>query len=124
MLRWRSSRPGFETTAVRDGGDLIGLAVSRTSSKQWQICDLLTRNGTDALQSTLAAVCDLAQRRFTGDEPYRKVAILATPFLQGALKTLGFERDAYDFPLVVHALSPELPLDRIAPGRWYASAND
>ena len=37
---------------------------------------------------------------------------------------LGFVRDEYDFPLVVHVLDESLRAEDVSPTRWYVSAND
>ena len=84
-------------------------------------------DGDESLRSTLAAACNLAHARSVGastEQPIHKVAVLVTPPLRQAVEQLGFARDAYDFPLVVHALDPAIDKKDIAPERWYVSAND
>jgi len=54
----------------------------------------------------------------------RKAAILVTPVFEPVLGGLGFRRDRYTFPLVVHRVSPELADEDVAPEHWYLSAND
>ena len=44
--------------------------------------------------------------------------------MEPVLRALGFLRDAYDFPLVVHVLDPSLTRHDISPAGWYVSAND
>jgi hypothetical protein len=123
-LRWRSMRPGYAALGVRSAGQLIGVAVSEIHNKQWLICDLVVEDGDEALLSTLAAVSSFARSVTTNPGPYEKISILVTPFLEGALKKLGFERVDYDFPMMVRPLTPELTREQIAPQRWYVSAND
>jgi hypothetical protein len=123
-LRWKALRTGFEATAIRVRGQLIGLVLSQTSAEQWLICDLLAA-GESAVRKSVAAVCALAEERSAAMEKgYPKVAILATPALQEPLAALGFSRDQYDFPFMVRGLSSNLQPEAIAAEHWYVSAND
>ena len=54
----------------------------------------------------------------------RKAAILVPPAFEPVLRELGFRRDSYTFPLVVHRVSPGLADADVAPEHWYLSAND
>jgi hypothetical protein len=40
------------------------------------------------------------------------------------LRSLGFVRDAYDFPVIVHILNSAISKEDVAPSNWYVSAND
>jgi len=44
--------------------------------------------------------------------------------MEPVVRSLGFVRDAYDFPFVVHILDQTISIDDVAPPRWYISAND
>ena len=44
--------------------------------------------------------------------------------MEPVVRRLGFVQDAYDFPLVVHILDPNISMDEVAPTHWYISAND
>lgn len=118
----------YDVLGVERGGDLVGVTTSRAKGdRQWLVCDVLAADSGGSLRATLAAVCNLAnERAASGDpaRPIRKVAVLATPAMQAAARSLGFERDAYDFPLVVHQLDGTLPKADLHPSRWYISAND
>jgi hypothetical protein len=120
----------FTITGVveRGSGALIGLAASRRKGdRQWLVCDVLARDAGSSLRATLAAVSNLADekaRKASPDAPIRKVALLATPVIEPVARSLGYARDAYDFPFVIHRLDPALPKEDIAPARWYVSAND
>jgi len=54
----------------------------------------------------------------------RKVCILATPLMRGALDQLGFVRDDWNFPLVVERLDDSISAAAVAPDKWYVAAND
>ncbi|HET6980365.1 MAG TPA: hypothetical protein VFI24_28780 [Pyrinomonadaceae bacterium] len=127
VLRWKLAQATFKLTAVERGGELVGLVASREKGdRQWLACDLLAVDEV-ALRATLAAAANVAhEESATRDESkeLRKIAVLATPFMEPILRSLGFVRDDYDFPLVVHALDKSLTADEVSPERWYVSAND
>jgi hypothetical protein len=129
--------PGYEVVGVEHGGELIGLAAGRPKGdRQWLLCDVLAVDTGDAMRETLKAAVNLghesALRSLQGDapasagtrKPIHKVGVLATPLLQPALSGLGFARDAYDFPFIVHVLDRSLTKHDVDPARWYVSAND
>jgi hypothetical protein len=112
---------------VTRNGELIGLLASRAKGdRQWLLCDLLAQDDGDALRACLAAGCNLANARSDGDasSSVRKVAVLLTPPMADVARDLGFQRDEYNFPLVVHPLDPEIRGETVDPSRWYISAND
>jgi hypothetical protein len=113
---------------VEKDGELMGLVASRAKGdRQWLVCDLLAVDGGPSLRATLAAAANLAHARALAappEAPIRKAAVLVTPVLEPAARELGFARDAYDFPLAVHVLDTRLPVEEVAPQRWYVSAND
>jgi hypothetical protein len=110
------------------GSELVGLTVSRSKGDgQWLICDVLSADAGPSLRATLAAACNLADeqaRTAPPEEPISKVAVLTTPTMEPTARELGFARDAYEFPLVVHLLDETISKDEVAPPRWYVSAND
>lgn len=118
---------GIERT-IENGGELAGLVASRRKGdRQWLICDVMAADADDSLLATIIAVVNLANRRALEAEPakpIRKAAVLTTPVLEPALRALGFVRDDYDFPVIVHILNPDISKDDVAPERWYVSAND
>jgi hypothetical protein len=91
------------------------------------VCDLLVADSGDSLRNTLIAVANVAHSEAIipdREKPIIKVAVLATPIMEPVVRSLGFVRDAYDFPMVVHILDPTISIDDVAPPRWYISAND
>jgi hypothetical protein len=44
--------------------------------------------------------------------------------MEPVIRSLGFVRDQYDFPLVVHVLDQKLRAADVNPSRWYVTAND
>jgi hypothetical protein len=128
VLRWKLANATYEVTAVERGRALVGLVASRAKGdRQWLICDLLAADDGDSLRATLAAAANVAHAEAlarTGAQEIRKVAVLATPLMESVVRHLGFARDAYDFPLVVHVLDDSLQAENFNPSRWYVSAND
>ncbi|MGI8757163.1 MAG: hypothetical protein ACR2MB_15180 [Acidimicrobiales bacterium] len=127
-LPWKLSHGDYTVTAIERGGELVGLVAScQKGDRQWLVCDLLAADDGDSLRATLTAAVNIGHAEAVAAEPerpIRKVAILATPVLEPVLRDLGFTRDAYDFPLMIHILNPALPKQDVAPERWYLSAND
>ncbi len=127
MLRWRMAQTSYSVTCVQRDGELVGLVAAREKGdRQWLVCDLL---GVDevALRATLAAAANVGHKESTtrGEtNELRKIAVLATPFIESIVRSLGYARDDYDFPLLVHVLDKSLRADDVKPERWYVSAND
>lgn len=128
ILKWRVGYGDFLLTSIRRQGELVGLVAHRAKGdRQWLICDVLAADAGPALRNTLAAAANIAHRHAVEappEKPIRKVAILTTPVLTPVVQALGFERDAYDFPMVVHLLDPSVAREDVDPSRWYATAND
>lgn len=125
-LRWKLSNASHTVTAVEYAGELVGLVAAREKGdRQWLICDLLAADGVDAMRATLAAAAGVAHiQSLVGDRVLNKVAVLVTPLMERAARDLGFARDSYDFPIVVHILDDSLRAEQVSPARWYVSAND
>ncbi|MEJ7577426.1 MAG: hypothetical protein WKF74_10530 [Pyrinomonadaceae bacterium] len=128
-LKWKLANGNYETTAIERDGELVGLVASRRKGdRQWLVCDVLAADGREAMRATLAAACNVGHEKSLtageGQEAILKVAVLATPLMETVVRDLGFRRDAYDFPLVVHVLDENVPAENVAPARWYVSAND
>ena len=126
-LRWRMAQAIYSVTGVERDGELVGLVAAREKGdRQWLVCDLLAVDEV-ALRATLAAAANVGHKESTtrGEtNQLRKIAVLATPFMESIVRSLGFARDDYDFPLVVHVLDKSLSADDVKPERWYVSAND
>ena len=125
-LRWKLGNAEHTVPAVERGGELAGLVASREKGdRQWLVCDLLAADDGESMRATLSAVCNVAHAAsLSGARELRKVAVLTTPVMEPVARDLGFARDDYDFPLVVHLLDDSLSLDDVSPARWYVSAND
>ncbi|MET0622038.1 MAG: hypothetical protein ABW250_03560 [Pyrinomonadaceae bacterium] len=129
-LPWKLGEARHEVLAVERGGELVGLTASRQrkNEEQWLVCELLAADGGDALRATLASVANLAHAKalesVSSSKPLRKVTLLVTPSMEPAVRSLGFVRDEYDFPLVVHVLDESLRAEDVNPSRWYVTAND
>jgi hypothetical protein len=125
-LPWKVG--GGFVLGIEKNGDLVGLAASQAKGeRQWLIGDMLAVDTGAALRATLAAAANLAHTRVLEAPPeslLRKVALLVNPALEPVTRALGFARDAYDFPLVIHILNGSVSEKDVAPERWYASAND
>lgn len=127
VLHWKLANATYTVTAVERAGEFVGLAASRAKGdRQWLVCDLLATDA-DALRATLAAAANAGHTENAardGADELRKVAVLTTPLMEPVVSDLGFARDEYDFPLVVHVLDESLSAEDVSPARWYVSAND
>ena len=124
-LPWKIGGGEYEILGIERGGELAGLVASRQKGdRQWLICDVMAADTEESLRATIVAVVKLADRRKREGVPIHKAAILTTPVLEPVLRSLGFVRDDYDFPVVVHILNSDIHKDDVAPERWYVSAND
>ena len=129
-LPWKLGEAQHQVIAVERGGELVGLTASRQrkNEEQWLVCELLAADHGDALRATLAAAVNVGHERalesLSSSKPIRKVPLLVTPVMEPVVRGLGFARDEYDFPLVVHVLDESLPAEDVNPARWYVSAND
>lgn len=128
ILRWKLAQATFTVTGVERDGELVGLVASREKGdRQWLICDLLAADDGPAMRATLAAAVNVGHEEAIArgeSSELRKVGVLATPVMEPAVRSLGFVRDEYDFPLLVQVLDNSINADDIAPERWYVSAND
>ena len=129
-LPWKLGEAQHEVIAVERGGELVGLTASRQrkNEEQWLVCELLAANHGDALRATLAAAVNVGHERalesLSSSKPIRKVTLLVTPSMEPVVRSLGFVRDDYDFPLVIHVLDESLRAGDVSPERWYVTAND
>jgi len=127
-LQWKLSRDDYTITSVERHGEMVGLVASQQrGDRQWLICDLLAADMGDSLRATLIAVVNVAHAEALIPErkkPIIKVAVLVTPVMEPVVSSLGFLRDAYDFPMVVHVLDSTLSKEDVNPPRWYVSGND
>ena len=127
-LPWKLGDANHDVLVIERGGELVGLSASRRKGEQWLMCDLLARDLDDSLRATLAATVNLANVRAPAfnlaGKPVPKVTVLTTPSIEPIVRELGFVRDAYDFPLVVHVLDSSLTKEDLNPSNWYISAND
>lgn len=128
-MNWRLD--GATGVVVRRAHRPVGLACLQIFRKlqQYLISDLLAIDDSEALRTTLVAVCNLARELSFADDPTRpmlKICLLgSSPCIQPILQELGFERDPhYTYPLLVHNLDPALSPNEIAADRWYLTAND
>jgi hypothetical protein len=127
-LGWRLGGGEYDVVGIERAGELVGLSASRAKGdRQWLICDVMARD-EGALHAALAAAVNLGHARALadGDGPgaVRKATVLVTPRMEPVARALGFVRDAYDFPLMVHILDASLSKADLAPAHWYVSATD
>jgi hypothetical protein len=130
-LPWKLSHGEYRLIGITYNSRLIGIAASiyKPKDKQWLICDMLVEDGEQALDITIQAICTKASAfknslSEVAQENLQKVAILATPMIEKAIRNLGFEKDTYKFSLVVHVLGSALAKKELNPENWYVSAND
>lgn len=129
-LPWKTSHGNYQLTGVYKDGQLKGVvsSVAKLKDKQWLICDMITSDGDESLTTTIRAAYNSAMdykiTELKQGEELHKVAILSTPLIERSITLLGFKKDSYKFPMLVHLLDPTLTKKQVAPERWYASAND
>ncbi|MEP6489593.1 hypothetical protein NDI43_06120 [Microcoleus vaginatus GB2-A3] len=127
-LQWKMGRGNYTVTVIERQGKMVGLVASRyKDDRQWVICDLVVADSGDSLRNTLIAVTNVAHSEAITPDRQKsiiKVTVLVTPTMEPVVRRLGFVRDAYDFPFVVHILEPTISMDEVAPTRWYISDND
>lgn len=130
-LSWKTSHGDYHVYAVRREEQIIGVFVFiyKQKDNQWLICDMIVKDKTENLLTTLTAACYIIQKKAiennNGNEPMGKIAILATPAIENAVTKLEFQKDNYHFTLAVHVLNNEMTDSKnIAPINWYISAND
>lgn len=129
-LPWKTSHGNYELTGIYKNDQLKGLvsSVAKLKDKQWLICDMMTSDGDETLTATIQAAynraLDYKRTYLKQGEELDKVAILSTPLIEKSITTLGFKKDNYKFPMLVHLLDSTLTKKQVAPERWYASAND
>ena len=127
FLPWKTSHGNYFYQGVFRGDELVGFAASvyKSRDKQWLICDILAIDN-ESLESAVCAACHTADnfRLQNPSEDVNKIAILATDLILPIVGKLGFYRDEYDFPFVVHLLDGAIFKETVAPSRWYLSAND
>lgn len=127
-LPWKVGGGEYVVLGIERDGELVGLVASRKKGdRQWLVCDVLAADDRESLRATFVAVVNLADERARHADPSQpigKVTVLVTPVLEPTLRSLGFVRDEYDFPVIVHILNPAISKEDVAPSKWYVSAND
>jgi hypothetical protein len=115
---------------IESSGSLVAVVGCAPKKKDWQICDLLSIDLGPSLEAALIAAIAAGQERGSWTDAngksyeLKKAGLLVTPALEPAAHALGFERDLWDFPLLVDWLNDTVEPEEIAPGRWYCSQND
>lgn len=130
-LPWKTSHGNYQVYAVSHAGSITGLFVFiyKQKDNQWLICDMIVKDKSDHLVTTLLAACQTIQEENNNiiqeSKPQSKIAILATPAIENAVKQLGFQKENYHFTLAVHILNNKI-IDKknVIPVNWYISAND
>jgi hypothetical protein len=125
-LPWKIGKGDDEYFGVERDGELVAIVATRAKGdRQWLVTDLLFEDANGSLRAALAAAANLGHERATAaGPPLKKVGVLATAPMEAAVRSLGFSRDRYDFPLVVQCLDPAIEAAEIATPNWFVSAND
>lgn len=113
------------TLEVRDPEDGVLVGYSAMRARDGLLMDILARRPAH-LTTVLAATLEWLASR-SGDPSLGGVDTLkamASPQLERALNTLGFEPVDYLFAFVCNPLEAELALEEIAPERWYLTPGD
>lgn len=127
-LAWKIGKGDYTVTVVEYKGEMVGLVASQQrGDRQWLVCDMLFADAGDSLRNTLIAVTNVAHSETIlpdREKPIRKVAVLATQLMEPVVSSLGFVRDNYDFPMIIHILDSALSKEDLDTTRWYVSGND
>jgi hypothetical protein len=127
-LPWKIGNGDYEILQVERAGELVGLVASRRKGdRQWLICDVMAADLSDSLRATLTAVVNLAAERARAadaEKPINKASVLGTNAMEPVLLELGFARDNYKFPMVIHILDLTISKEDVESSKWYVSAND
>lgn len=126
-LPWKIGKGEDHVLGLERGGELVGIVACRhKGDRQWLVTDLLFADAEAALRNLLIAAANLGHEHAlaTTGNPIAKVAVLATSAMEATVRSLGFARDRYDFPLVVQVLDPTIDKRDVATDHWFVSAND
>jgi hypothetical protein len=130
LLPWKLSHGNYQLTALLHDGNLVALSASiyKQKDKQWLICDVLAQD-EEKLKWILELTCQKAAsyKNSLSDAARQnlgKVAILATPMIEHIIAPLGFSKENYKFPIVIHLLDKNIDKKLVRPENWYVSAND
>jgi hypothetical protein len=131
VFQWKTSQEKYRFFGVFEGNKMTGFfsITYKKNDFQWLICDLLSEDLEENLKITLQAACNIIQEDFqenlSDEEHSKKIALLATPPIESAIKKLGFTVDDYNFVLGVHLLNRNTySLNDVDPEKWFISAND
>ena len=129
-LSYKISHGDVKLMGISYESRLVGLFASmlKSKDKQWIILDLLSEDGAESLEMTLTAAVLFANEQYLSlpeeERSFNKVAVLATPLMQPTLEKIGFSKEKYDYPVLIHLFDPTISPEEVAPERWYFSAND
>lgn len=118
--------PNLKIVSVEARGEVIGLLAMMKKGKQWLINDMMFEDTEDSL-TMLAEVALHYGREYNrkSEEKLEKVSLLVTEKMKPALVKAGFQKDSYNFPLVVQSLSKDnAALGDLSPEHWFVSAGD
>jgi hypothetical protein len=107
-------------------GLLVGYSVLRT--KPPLLCDILARRPA-SLGPVLAATLNWfatyqTHQDATATDEMGYLNAMETPALSPTLRGLGFTPVDYKFAFVCATLDPSLPIEALAPERWYITPGD
>lgn len=123
-LRFRNSGRIAVEVRERAGGRLVG--YSATKKQTGLLADLLAREPRE-LKGVLAATLrwlDAERDAAAVPAALTHLKVMRTPALAPALDALGFETTAYRFAFTCNTFDAALPLDQVAPERWYILPGD
>lgn len=136
-LSYKVSHGDVKLMGVSYQSRLVGMFASmlKSKDKQWLILDLLSEDGEESLEMTLTAAVLYANQQYLSlpeeerglpkeERSFKKVALLAPPLMQPVLEKIGFSKEKYDYPVLIHLFDPTIAPEEVAPDRWYFSAND
>jgi hypothetical protein len=121
-LRFRNS--GRITVEVRETatGRLVG--YSATKKQTGLVADLLAREPGELKHVLAATLRWLAANQSDLPAGLSHLKVMRTPAFAPPLDSLGFMRDEYRFAFFCKAFDSAIPLEDVAPKRWYILPGD
>lgn len=122
-LRYKNT--GHIALEVRDTRDNTLIGYTATKKQTCLLVDILARRPAD-LTPVLAATLNwlATEQADTGVGGMDCLKVMETPMLRPALRALDFAPVDYKFAFVCDPLDSCLPLEAIAPERWYITPGD
>jgi hypothetical protein len=121
-LRYRNG--GHVAVEVREpaAGRLAGYAC--VNGKTGLVSDLVARGPAEIAPVLAATLLFVAARGREPGAEFDALKVMAIPYLEPALRELGFVPDEFRYGFITDTLDPDLDPAAFAPEAWYAMPSD